>query len=62
MSELLSIRELAAYLGVAEKTIYQWRYRGEGPMGFRVGGQIRYRPEDVETWLQRQADQRPPAA
>ncbi|MGH8936884.1 MAG: DNA-binding protein [Acidimicrobiia bacterium] len=24
-------------------TLYQWRYRGEGPRGFRVGKHLRYR-------------------
>lgn len=51
-------RELAAFLGVARHTVYQWRYRGEGPRGFKVGGAVRYRPEDVEEWLEEQADAR----
>ncbi|MDP8960894.1 MAG: site-specific integrase, partial [Actinomycetota bacterium] len=28
---LLTVAELAEYLGVARHTVYQWRYRGEGP-------------------------------
>jgi predicted DNA-binding transcriptional regulator AlpA len=35
------------------KTLYQWRYRGVGPPGLRIGRHIRYRPEDVEAWLHR---------
>ena len=47
---------MAAYLGVPVKTLYQWRYNGVGPRAFRVGRHLRYRPEDVEAWLLRQAD------
>jgi excisionase family DNA binding protein len=43
--------EVAAYLGVPLKTLYEWRYRGEGPTAIRVGRHLRYRWEDVEAWL-----------
>lgn len=61
MSRLLTIREVADYLGVSVQTIYNWRYRGEGPPGLKVMGQVRYRPEDLEGWLSDQADDRQPA-
>ncbi len=55
---LLSLDDLAAFLGVPKRTLYSWRYRGEGPVGYRVGRHVRYRREDVEAWLQqcREAD------
>jgi excisionase family DNA binding protein len=31
---LLTVQELAAYLAVPVATVYQWRWRGEGPPGF----------------------------
>jgi excisionase family DNA binding protein len=49
---LLGPEELAGYLGVPVKTIYRWRYRGEGPASYRVGRHVRYKFEDVEVWLQ----------
>lgn len=49
---LLTIRELAVYLDVPVKTLYAWRYRGEGPMGFRIGKHVRYRWSDIERWIQ----------
>lgn len=52
----MTIQEVADYLGVARQTVYQWRYRGEGPTGFRVGGTIRYRREAVDAWLDEHAD------
>ncbi len=45
-------RELAAFLGVPVKTLYQWRYVGEGPPAIRVGKHLRYRWEEVEAWLE----------
>jgi excisionase family DNA binding protein len=49
---LLSIRELASYLNVPVQTLYVWRYNGDGPRGIKVGRHVRYRPEDVEEWLE----------
>lgn len=48
---LLTAEDLAAFLEVPLKTLYAWRYRGEGPVGFRVGKHIRYRWTDVERWI-----------
>jgi len=51
LDRLLTVEELASYLGVPVATLYQWRHRGEGPPGFRVGRYIRYRRNDVEQWI-----------
>jgi excisionase family DNA binding protein len=51
---LLTVKDLADYLGVPVATLYQWRYRGEGPAGFRVGKHVRYRWRDVEEWIESQ--------
>ena len=48
---LLTAEDLASFLDVPIKTLYSWRYRGEGPVGFRVGKHIRYRWADIETWI-----------
>lgn len=52
---LLMPEELARFLGVPVKTLYQWRYRGVGPRGVRVGRHVRYRRQDVDDWLERLA-------
>ncbi len=57
LERLLSVQELAQYLGVPAATLYQWRYRGEGPPGFRVGKHLRYRWGDVEDWIERQLEE-----
>lgn len=51
LDRLLTVEELADYLGVPVATLYQWRYRREGPPGFRVGRYIRYQRTDVEQWI-----------
>ena len=56
---LVSIPELADYLGVPVATIYRWRYTRDGPIGYRVGRHVRYRIPDVEAWLETQRDARP---
>jgi excisionase family DNA binding protein len=48
---LLTIAEVADYLGVPVGTLYQWRHKRTGPKGIRVGRHVRYRPREVEAWL-----------
>ena len=52
--QLLTVKELAEFLGVPVATLYQWRYRREGPPGFRVGRYVRYRRVDVVEWIELQ--------
>ncbi|WP_322620015.1 helix-turn-helix transcriptional regulator [Streptomyces acidicola] len=47
--------EVAAYLGVPVKTLYQWKYRGIGPNVHKVGRHLRYRWHEVDVWLNAQA-------
>jgi hypothetical protein len=32
-------------------TIYAWRRMGYGPLGYRIGKRISYRPSDVQRWM-----------
>ncbi|MFI6486824.1 helix-turn-helix transcriptional regulator [Streptomyces sp. NPDC050564] len=34
------------------ETVYQWRRKGIGPRGFRVGRYLRFDPEDVRAWVE----------
>jgi excisionase family DNA binding protein len=54
LDQLLTAQQLADYLGVPVATLYQWRWRGEGPPGFRVGRHVRYRWSDIKDWVDRQ--------
>ncbi len=50
--------ELAEELRIPVGTIYQWRYRGVGPLGHRIGRHVRYHRADVDRWLAEQRDTR----
>lgn len=47
--------DVAEYLQVPDKTLIQWRWLGTGPKFHRVGRHVRYRWEDVVSWLESQA-------
>ena len=51
LDRLLTVDDLANHLNVPVATIYAWRYRRQGPPGFRVGKHLRYRHADVEKWV-----------
>jgi predicted site-specific integrase-resolvase len=52
MPRLWTTEDVAEYLGVPIKTLYQWRCVGYGPAGKRVGKHLRYKPEDVVSWFE----------
>ncbi len=47
----MTVRDVAAYLNVNEKTVYRLAQRQELP-GFKVAGAWRFRPEDIQQWVQ----------
>ncbi|MEJ3652542.1 helix-turn-helix domain-containing protein [Actinomycetes bacterium KLBMP 9759] len=48
---LWTIKDAADYLGVPVQTIYQWRSKGYGPPGRRIGKYVRFLPDDVRDWV-----------
>jgi excisionase family DNA binding protein len=55
---LMTPEELADYLGVTLHCVYAWSSRGGGPKVLRVGARLRYRPAEVEAWLDSVTDTR----
>ena len=50
---LLSEKEAADKLGLSPSTLRNWRWKGEGPAHLKLGGAVRYRPEDLQGFLLR---------
>lgn len=47
---LLTAIEAAAALGVSPVTLSHWRAKHKGPVYLKIGGAIRYRPENIEQY------------
>ncbi len=53
VDQILTLKEVAAYLKLAEKTTYRLASEGKLP-GFKVGGSWRFKREDLEAWIEKQ--------
>ena len=51
MTQLLDEQQAAALLHVSIKSLQGWRYRGAGPQFVKVGRCVRYRLEDLQTFV-----------
>lgn len=51
--EILTIKELVAYLKLVEKTNYRYVSEGKIP-GFKVGSNWRFSKAEIETWTKSQ--------
>lgn len=51
LDSLLTPPMLAERIRQTERTLSEWRTRGDGPPFIRVGKSVRYRPEIVAEWL-----------
>ena len=49
----LTVKDVASYLNVDEKTIYRLVSRGSIP-GFKVSGSWRFQMHDIQVWIDRQ--------
>jgi excisionase family DNA binding protein len=49
----MTVRDVAGYLNVDEKTVYRLAKRGELP-GFKVAGSWRFKRGDLDTWIDQQ--------
>ena len=53
MEPAMTVRDVAAYLNVDEKTVYRLAQRGELP-GFKVAGTWRFKKDDIDGWIESQ--------
>jgi excisionase family DNA binding protein len=52
-TDIMTIKEVAAYLKLTEKTAYRLAAEGKIP-GFKVGGSWRFRWVEIEKWIDKQ--------
>ncbi|PCR97679.1 DNA-binding protein [Pseudomonas fluorescens] len=55
--EIITLKEVAEYLKLAEKTAYRLAAEGKIP-GFKVGGSWRFRRDAIENWIDQQTESR----
>ncbi len=53
--EIMTVREVADFLKVTERTIYRLAAENQIP-SFKVGGSWRFRRTDLAKWMSEQAD------
>jgi len=51
MTSLITEADVAERLHVSLASVRRWRLERRGPQFVKVGSLVRYRPEDLETWL-----------
>ncbi len=60
--EWLTTVELAAELKVSPETVRDWRKRGVGPRGVKIGQAVRYSRGTVAAWISQSNGITPPKA
>ena len=53
----MTVRDVAGFLAVDEKTIYRLAQRGKLP-GFKVAGTWRFQLQDIQGWIDEQKSNR----
>lgn len=53
-SEIMTMREVAEYLKINEKTAYRLASQGKLP-GFKVGGSWRFKRSEIGAWIKKQS-------
>jgi PTS system nitrogen regulatory IIA component len=48
--DILTIEEVAKYLRVSERTVYDWAQKGDIPSG-KIGNVWRFRKSEIESWV-----------
>ena len=54
-SDIITVKELADYLKIAEKTAYRFALEKKIP-GFKVGAAWRFRKAEIDKWIKSQEE------
>jgi predicted DNA-binding transcriptional regulator AlpA len=52
IENLLNEHEVARITGLSVASVRRWRLLRQGPKYLKIGSAVRYRPEDISTWLE----------
>ena len=52
-NDIMTVKELADYLKIAEKTAYRFALEKKIP-GFKVGAAWRFRKSEIDNWIKKQ--------
>lgn len=58
MDEILTLEEVAKYLRVSERTVYDWAQKGDIPGG-KLGTAWRFKRADIEEWVSSKLERTP---
>ena len=53
IDQIITVKELAEYLKIAEKTAYRFALEGRIP-AFKIGGAWRFRKGEIDRWIEEQ--------
>ena len=51
LQSLLNEHDVARVTGLSIASVRRWRVLGQGPRYLKIGASVRYRPEDVQAFL-----------
>ena len=51
MQTFLNEQEVSQRLNISVATLRRWRLEKRGPTFVKVGSHVRYRPEDLDSWV-----------
>jgi predicted DNA-binding transcriptional regulator AlpA len=51
LDALLNEYDVGLILGLSVSSLRRWRLAGQGPRYVKIGSRVRYRQEDIHTWL-----------
>ncbi|MCF6217018.1 MAG: helix-turn-helix domain-containing protein [Emcibacter sp.] len=51
LQKLLTEQEVAGFFGFKASTLRRWRWAGTGPKFRKIGGCVRYHPDDISDYV-----------
>lgn len=51
-TEIITTKEAADYVRLGKPTLERFRISGNGPAYVKLGGAVRYRKADLDSWLE----------